>query len=226
MLDPTKYPLRSPLYRQHIEKDATFCALGETTLIVEKFSEDDTSAFKNLSIIDLSPLPRVGFKGKNTPEWLQQQAIELPPNPNEAIRLNDGTLVARLSSNEFLFLSDIQAHAETNAKLRQWTLTDNQLCYILNRDHSHSWFALTGQFACATLSKVCGINFHDDASVIGSLAQTSVARITSIIIKDEIKNTPVFHILSDSASAEYMYACLLDAMAEFSGKPAGVSVLT
>jgi sarcosine oxidase subunit gamma len=32
---------------------------------------------------------------------------------------------------------------------------------------------------------------------------------------------PAFHVLADSASAEYLWGCLLDAMAEFGGTPVG-----
>ncbi|MDQ3560387.1 MAG: sarcosine oxidase, partial [Pseudomonadota bacterium] len=57
------------------------------------------------------------------------------------------------------------------------------------------------------------------------IAQTSVVRLTGIIIREDLAGTPAFHLLVDSASAEYVWDCLFDAMAEFGGKPAGLSTL-
>jgi sarcosine oxidase subunit gamma len=36
---------------------------------------------------------------------------------------------------------------------------------------------------------------------------------------------PVFHLLADSASADYLWEALLDAMAEFGGAPVGLAAL-
>ena len=42
---------------------------------------------------------------------------------------------------------------------------------------------------------------------------------------DDLGQAPAFHLLVDSASAEYVWDCLMDAMAEFDGRPAGLNAL-
>ena len=41
----------------------------------------------------------------------------------------------------------------------------------------------------------------------------------------DLAGAPAFHLLVDSASAEYVWRCVIDAMAEFGGRPAGLSAL-
>jgi sarcosine oxidase subunit gamma len=36
---------------------------------------------------------------------------------------------------------------------------------------------------------------------------------------------PAYHVLADIASGEYLWACLVDAMAEFGGAPVGLAAV-
>ena len=47
----------------------------------------------------------------------------------------------------------------------------------------------------------------------------------SFLIRDDRGKTLVYHILADSASAPYLWKCLIDAMAEFDGGPVGLAQL-
>jgi sarcosine oxidase subunit gamma len=55
--------------------------------------------------------------------------------------------------------------------------------------------------------------------------QTNVARLNAIIIRRDIAEVPVFDLLSDIASAVYLWHALLDAMDEFGGKPIGLTAV-
>ena len=59
----------------------------------------------------------------------------------------------------------------------------------------------------------------------GRIAQTVAARVTVVVIRDDIKDLLSYHLLTDSASAAYVWDSLLDAMAEFGGRPVGLSAL-
>ena len=45
------------------------------------------------------------------------------------------------------------------------------------------------------------------------------------MIRDDLAAIPAYHLLCDSASAEYLWRVLLDAMAEFDGVPVGRDAL-
>jgi hypothetical protein len=46
-----------------------------------------------------------------------------------------------------------------------------------------------------------------------------------VVIRGDLGELPAFHLLGDSAAAGYMWDCLLDAMAEFGGRPVGLAAL-
>ena len=49
--------------------------------------------------------------------------------------------------------------------------------------------------------------------------------MNAIVIRADLGKAPAFHILADGASAEYLWHCILDAMEEFDGAPAGLAAL-
>lgn len=170
-------------------------------------------------LTDLSPFPRTGFKGADTPAWLSAQGFVLPQMPNRAIRQADGSLLARLSEGEFLLLSKPGApggHVERLNHAWNWEAGAG-LCFPVPRQDSHCWFHLGGDAVPALFAKLCAIDLRRHIFAEGAVAQTTVARLSAVIIRAGED----YHLLANSASAEYLWACLSDAMAEFDGCIAG-----
>ena len=94
--------------------------------------------------------------------------------------------------------------------------------YPVPRRDSHAWFLLTGAEAAALFAKLCAVDLRPAKFAHLSVAQTSVARLSAIVIRDDQGGTPAYHLLADSASAEYLWDVLLDAMAEFDGRAVGL----
>jgi sarcosine oxidase subunit gamma len=93
------------------------------------------------------------------------------------------------------------------------------------RSESHAWFMVTGAQAPVMFAKICGVDLRPHRFAVGAIAQTSVAKMSAIVIRADLGGTPAFHLLADSASAEYLWTCVFDAMAEFDGAPVGWSAL-
>jgi sarcosine oxidase subunit gamma len=173
-----------------------------------------------LSLADLSLLPRSGFKGRGAPDWLAANGVASPPAPNLATRQADGALVARLSNEEHLVLAPLSGDDAVASKLDSaWSLDAAPGCYRLPRADSHAWLAVAGAEAATMLAKICGVDLRPRAFANHAIAQTSLARISAIVIRDDLGDVLAYHLLCDSASAEYLWDCLLDAMAEFDGAP-------
>lgn len=171
-----------------------------------------------LSLADFSLLPRTGFKGRAAPDWLAANAVVLPAAPNLALRQADGALVARLSNEEHLLLAPFPGAAGAIERLdAAWSLEGAPGCYRLPRADSHAWLRIVGAAADAMLAKLCGVDLRPHKFAEGAVAQTSVARLSAIAIRDDLAGTLAYHLLCDSASVEYLWDCLLDAMAEFGG---------
>jgi sarcosine oxidase subunit gamma len=224
---PDQLIRRSQLYRWHLQAGAEYDEHNNTGL-VERYSGNDQEheLAQRLGLTDLSTLPRTGFKGPGAPTWVGQQGPQLPGNPNRASLHTDGSLLARLSQEELLVLSDLQLNTSLVSELQQnWSLDSAEGVYLLPRADSHCWFALTGRYAAETFSKVCGVDLRDQKFGPGDIAQTSLARVNAIIIRNDLGTTPCFYILSDVSSAEFLWTCLLDAMLEFSGGAVGMAAL-
>ena len=127
---------------------------------------------------------------------------------------------------EVLILAPLGGDASQIRMLeRGWSLDQADGCYLAPRQDSHFWFALTGEHASATLAKLCGVDLRLNRFADLSIAQTSVARSSCVVIRGDLGKLPAFHLLGDSASAGYVWDCLLDAMAEFGGRPVGLAAL-
>ena len=173
-------------------------------------------AAPGLLLADLSALPRIGFKGRDTSRWLEDRGCPLPGGPNRAAERDDGALIAALSWDEHLVLSDPRRVSTLCDDLESaWELEEGCLCYPVPRRHSHAWFAVAGRFVPQMLAKVCGVDLRPEHFSGGSVAQTSIARLNGIIIRVGEDADPAFHVLADSASAEFLWSTLVDAMQEF-----------
>ena len=223
-LTATQSNRRSPIYRRHSQLQAQFEQLADA-IIVNHYADPAMEALlaAHLGLVDLSTLPRTGFKGASAPDWAASQGVNLPEAPNKAIRQSDHSLVARLSQQELLILADINGNSTLTKSLNQQQLPAQT--YSLPRADSHSWLALTGSTAAEMLAKICAVDLRPDQFAQGQIAQTSLAKINAIIVRQDMGSTLCFHLLSDIASTEFLWDCLLDAMVEYQGVAVGVAAL-
>lgn len=179
-----------------------------------------------LTIADLSPLPRVGFKGPGTIEAMKKRGITVEPKPNRAFRQADGGLCLVLAPGEVFLLSDLAGNgARCDALAKSWRIEDGERSYPLMRRDSHAWLTVAGGDAPAMFAKLCAVDLRPEKFLDLSVAQTSVAKMSAIIARADIGKHIAFHVLADSAAALYFCTCLLDAAREFQGRLAGLDFL-
>lgn len=177
------------------------------------------------ALIDLTDLPRVGFRGIDAAAFLISHGYQLPEAPNRALTQEDGSLVARLSQTEYLLLGSLSDRGKRiAAEEAGWQLSD-QGNYLLPRQDSHAWLQLSGRHVAEVMAKVCGVDLRPEAFPVGAVAQTSAARLNVIVINAGTGELPRFHILCDRASLDYFHSAMLDAMDEFGGQPVSLEAL-
>ena len=107
---------------------------------------------------------------------------------------------------------------------RGWSLDQAEGCYLAPRQDSHSgspWPGACERDAGQALRRqpppepFCRPRHRAD---LGRAQQCAV-------IRADLGTLPAFHLLVYSATAGYMWDCLLDAMAEFGGRPVGLEAL-
>lgn len=182
-------------------------------------------ALQQCVLVDLTEVPRVGFRGQQSAAYLQARGFTLPDAPNRAVTQADGSHVARLSQTEYFILGSLQDRGERIAdEEARWEL-DHSANYLLPREDSHAWLQLSGVCIAEVMAKLCGVDLRPAAFPPGAVAQTSAARINVIVINLGSKGQPAFQILFDRASLAYFKSAVLDAMAEFDGQVLGIETL-
>jgi sarcosine oxidase subunit gamma len=171
-------------------------------------------------------LPRLGFKGRGTIEAMRARGITVEATPNRAFRQADGSLCLVLAPSEVLILSGLDGNGARFAEwIAQFRLEDEERTYPLLRRDSHFWIAVSGRRAPEMFAKICAIDMRLSKFPDLAIAQTSVAKMSAIVVRCDLGSTPVFHLLADVASALYFSTCLLDAAREFGGELAGLRQL-
>ena len=179
-----------------------------------------------LAMVDLSPLPRLGFKGRETIAALQARGVVLQPHPNRAFRQPDGSLCLVLGTGDVVLLGALTGENAWLAALEVgWTMDGETRCYPSPRRDSHAWFAISGAAASTMFAKLCAVDLRLDHFPDLAIAQTSVARLSAVVLRADIGGCSVFHLLSDSTAARYMQNCLSDAADEFLADLPGVTTL-
>jgi sarcosine oxidase subunit gamma len=225
---PSTRAQRSPIYRTLAAAGASFAVIGDAA-IAARFGdavELEVDGARRLGLADLSPLPRTGFKGRAMPEFLSQQGITIGDAANRAYPCGRNSRAARLAPTEVLILGSRDGHDDLCARLEVAWSPDTGMVFPVPRRDGMFWFAVTGSEAPAMFAKLCGVDLRPGRFDNHAVAQTSVAHINAIIIRDDINDVLYYHVLGDVASAGSMWSYITDSMAEFDGRLVGLDALS
>lgn len=224
--EATDYRRRSFVYRKLSGAALADVGGGAAAEIALGSTERDEEQAGLLGLADLSLLPRIGFKGRGALAWLHEQGLTFEDQANRAFVQPDGTMVAVMATTEAMILSGLDGTGDLVDRLeRVWSMDKVNGSYPVPRADTHFWFAVIGRYAAAMFAKLCAVDLRSDRFAPAAIAQTSVARSNCVIIRRDLGGVHSFYLLGDSASAEYQWDCLLDAMEEFHGEPVGWAAL-
>jgi sarcosine oxidase subunit gamma len=231
-LDPATLKRRSFIYRKLAAAGAEFAEVngGAVAMRYSARAENEATIARRMALADLSVLPHGGFKGRGTVEWLTSQGLAIGADSNKAYLQAGGELAARLAPTEILLLDSLQGTGQLIGKHNnawQWApaAPRPQQGYPTPRQDSHAWFMVTGEKSAEMFAKICGVDLRPKHCPVGTIAQTSIAKMSGIIIRADLGNTLAYHLLADIATAEYLWTCVEDAIAEYDGGIVGLAAL-
>ena len=228
MAIPAEERRRSPLYRALEAHGARFEPLGGYA-VASDFGRDaaaEAAQAGSLGLADLTPFPRIGFKGWNIAPWLASHGAEMSEASNRAYPQADGTHIARLAPGEALVLADRGGAGPLIQTLDgAWSMAEADGCFCVARDETSCWLLLTGTHAPSMLAKVCAVDLRPQVFAPDAIAQTNVARLNVIVVRGDLGQVPAYDLITDLASAVYLWGALLDAMAEYDGAPIGLAAI-
>ena len=228
-IHPQTYKRRSFVYRKLLEMNPGYIEINDGVIVSSTDAGDAQAQGKQqLSLCDLSLIPRTGFKGPGTCHWLTQQGLNIPDRVNLAELSEQGCLVARLGEQEILLIDSIKTENPVTKTLEKTWLAQQSdgsepMGYPLSRQDSHACFGLTGENVSDLLAHLCGIDMRPQKFNNLSIVQTSITRVASIVIRNDIADTCTYLLLTDSSSAEYLWDCLIDVIRKLDGQIVGCS---
>jgi heterotetrameric sarcosine oxidase gamma subunit len=140
-----------------------------------------------------------------------------------AARDASGALVTGSGPGEWTIIGAVGAGAAERARLEAVAagLAGGDLITVLDLTHGRALIRLTGPAAPALLAKVCAIDLADHRTPNGTALRTSVAKLTTDLVRDDQEAVPSYLLHCERSYGQYLSEALLDAGAEFGAEVDG-----
>jgi heterotetrameric sarcosine oxidase gamma subunit len=140
-----------------------------------------------------------------------------------AARDASGALVTGSGPGEWTIIGTVGEGAAQRARLEAVAagLAGGELITVLDLTHGRALLRLTGPAAPALLAKVCAIDLSDHRTPNGTALRTSVARLTTDLVRDDQEAVTAALLHCERSYGQYLFGALLDAGAEFGAEVDG-----
>jgi heterotetrameric sarcosine oxidase gamma subunit len=85
---------------------------------------------------------------------------------------------------------------------------------VVDLTHGRAFMRITGASSPAVLSKVCGIDFSDHVTPNGAALRSSVAKLVTDLVRDDLDGERSYLLHCERTSGQYLFDAVLDAGAE------------
>jgi heterotetrameric sarcosine oxidase gamma subunit len=133
-----------------------------------------------------------------------------------AARDASGALVTGSGPGEWTIIGPVGEGLPQRARLEAVAvaLADAELVTVLDLTHGRALVRLTGAAAPDLLAKVCAIDLADHRTPNGTALRTSVAKLTTDLVRDDREADPSYLLHCERSYGQYLFEALLDAGAE------------
>ncbi len=161
-----------------------------------------------LRLRDESPLAKVLVRASPG----GRVAARLGTRFGEARRDPAQTLVVGSGPGEWLLLGAIGTAGEIAARVDS---EDDHLVSVVDLTHGRALLRLWGAQSARLLAKVCAIDLADRATPNGAAFRSSVAELTTDVIRDDVDDELSYLLHCERSSGQYLHDALMDAGREF-----------
>jgi sarcosine oxidase subunit gamma len=134
----------------------------------------------------------------------------------EVTQVPEGAL-ARLRADELLWMALTPSTEIGALEARIAASPRTGLVTVTDVTHGHGLFQLVGQRAPDVLAKLCGLDFEAAAFPDQHVAQTSLAKVTALILRLDVSGGRAYWVMVERSLAVYMWETVWAAMREFEG---------
>jgi len=185
--------------------------------------EPGASSDQRPTLLDLTGV-RVTLIQGEAGDSLKKQFSQVPAKPGDLVEVGAGLLACLTLKEFYLFAkspgADLPAASELDDRFSQ----ANVFAHATDYTHGTAALRLVGPDAPEILSKICGLDFHDSVFPDMRVAQTSAAKIKTLIARGDDGQTPAYFLHVSRPFGQYFWDTIWDAGQEFrivSGAAAG-----
>jgi heterotetrameric sarcosine oxidase gamma subunit len=161
-----------------------------------------------LRLADQSPLAKVLVRANPSGRVAGRLGVPF----GQAARNGHQMLVIGSGPGEWLLFGDVGTVAEMIAGVEA---SDDALVSVLDFTHGRALVRLWGAAAPDTLSKLCAVDFAERVTPNGAAFRSSVAELTTDVVRDDVGGTPSYLLHCERSSGQYLFDVLLEAGREF-----------
>jgi len=206
---------RSPVHDSLEELNPVWTQIHDMKIPLRFNNAASESQLKTeLSLCDLSCLPKMGVKGPEALAWLAQARIPVPENVYGCCSLGDGGLVIRTERHE-VFLEDGR-DSHNVSELEHGLRSSSSGVYLVRRQDAS--FLLTGSRCNSVLRETCGVDFSEPPD---GIVMTRVAGVSCMVLPLQAEETPAFRFWLDPSYGSYFWEALLSVVQQAGGTAAG-----
>jgi sarcosine oxidase, subunit gamma len=193
--------------------------------IAEVYTAAETEAAavrRSVGLADLSAWGKIQIQGADARAGLQKIYPGAPAKTGEVIAVDDGLLACLSRDDWYLTLPP----GEEAGALERIQGALAGFAHAVDVTHGYAALLLAGPKSQDVLPKLCGLDFRPRVFPNRTVKQSSVARLRTIIIRDDLPGgVPAFHLHAGRSEADYLWETILDAASEFDGQPFGSAAL-
>jgi len=172
-----------------------------------------------LRLIDCTPCQKTLVRTATSPTVTRSLSVER----GRAKRDASGVLVAGVGSEEWIMIGPPSASSPSTIMQTSDGAASSTLVDIT---HARALIRIAGADSARVLSKLCGINFGDTTTPDGTALRTSVARLVTEIIRNDLAEPSAaaaesgrlarsYLIMCERSAGQYLFDAFLDAGQEF-----------
>jgi heterotetrameric sarcosine oxidase gamma subunit len=173
-----------------------------------------------LTITDCTPLAKVHLRAP----WNGALASALGVPFGRAVRDASGLLIGS-GPGEWLALGApgtapaVVRRLEAAASSAASSAAPDEFVTVIDLTHGRALVRLTGRAAADVLARLCGVDLAEDMTPDGTAFRSSVAAVTTDVVRDDRAGTPSYLLHCERSSGRYLFGALVSA-----GEPFGIEV--
>ncbi|MCL4298595.1 MAG: hypothetical protein KJ077_22850 [Anaerolineae bacterium] len=167
-----------------------------------------------LSVADLTGVSVILIQGEVS-SLLKQHFTQIPTRPGDLVGINGGVLARLTPAELYLFGLSANAPIPTVAAIEDSLAKGPHFAHAADYTHGKAVIRLAGAAAPELLSKICGLDFHPTVFPNLRVAQTSAAKIKTLIARYDQSETPAYFLHVNRPLGQYFWEVVWEAGQEF-----------